>query len=54
MCFRDNLISFVDLLCSFQDGSPAEAVISGQTRAVFGKGGCVSGQCLPGTNRWIR
>jgi hypothetical protein len=38
---------------SEQEGSEAKEVISGQTRAVYGKGGCVSGQCLPGTNRWI-
>ncbi|XP_065840225.1 uncharacterized protein [Oscarella lobularis] len=35
------------------EGSEAKEVISGQTRAVFGPGGCMSGQCLPGTNRWM-
>ena len=39
---------------SEQDGSEAKEVISGQTRAVYGKDGCMSGQCLTGTNRWIR
>eukprot|EP00118_Oscarella_pearsei_P028534 m.2400 g.2400 ORF g.2400 m.2400 type:complete len:822 (+) comp8637_c0_seq1:37-2502(+) len=38
---------------SEMEGSEAKEVISGQTRAVFGPGGCLSGQCLPGTNKWM-
>ncbi|XP_065177399.1 uncharacterized protein LOC135808175 [Sycon ciliatum] len=50
---RDKALTATATATSEQDIGPATAVTSGQTRAVFGKGGCMTSQSLPGTNRWI-
>eukprot|EP00117_Sycon_ciliatum_P046943 scpid37985/ scgid33575/ len=50
---RDKALTATVSASSEQDTGAAKEVISGQTRAVFGKGGCMTSQCLPGTNRWI-
>ncbi|XP_065829940.1 uncharacterized protein [Oscarella lobularis] len=50
---RDMALKATVSATSAVDGSEAKEAISGQTRAVYGPGGCLSGQCLPGTNRWI-